>query len=75
MSFLIKFAVYGFTDKTVPYCAKIYAKLRSIGRFINELDVIILGICAENGVDLITNDQDFIGIDQIAGIDVKVLNY
>ncbi|AKA49543.1 hypothetical protein IX51_11045 [uncultured archaeon] len=75
MSFLNQLEVYDFTSRTAGYCADIYTKLRANGKLINELDVIILGICAENRVRLITNDQDFKGVDKIAEIDVKVLDY
>jgi predicted nucleic acid-binding protein len=47
LEFLVQFKVYGFTSKTTELCAEIYSKLRENGSLINELDIIILGICAE----------------------------
>jgi predicted nucleic acid-binding protein len=73
--FLNQLVVYEFTSETTTYCADLYTKLRKIGKQINELDILILGICVENRVKLVTNDQDFKGLDKIAGIEVKVLNY
>ena len=75
MSFLDQFEVYGFTSRTAHYCADVYSKLRERGKLINELDTLILGICSENRVKLITNDSDFNGVSKITGIDVEVLGY
>ncbi len=75
ISFLNQFMVYSFTPNTVQHCAELYSRLRKNGRLINELDILILGICVENRLSLITNDHDFDGMDQITGINIKVLNY
>lgn len=37
------------------------------------MDVFIAGICAENGVGIITNDRDFIEIGQITSVNVRVI--
>ncbi len=75
ISFLNQFEVYDFTSNTVQHCTEVYSRLRENGRLINELDILILGICVENRVSLITNDHDFDEMGQITGIDIKVLNY
>ncbi len=74
VSFLSNFKVYELTSDTAIYCADIYSKLRAKGRLINEMGVLIAGICAENGVGIITNDSDFIEIGQITSVNVRIID-
>ncbi|MCL6090638.1 MAG: type II toxin-antitoxin system VapC family toxin [Candidatus Thermoplasmatota archaeon] len=70
LEFLDQFKVYDFTSKTARVCAEIYSKLRENGLLINELDIIILSICAENHESIITNDKDFLDAGEISGVKV-----
>ena len=72
LEFLDQFKVYGFTSKTAELCAEIYSKLRENGSLINELDIIILGICAENHESIITCDKDFLEAGEISGVKVHL---
>ncbi|MHB1439425.1 MAG: type II toxin-antitoxin system VapC family toxin [Cuniculiplasma sp.] len=72
LEFLDQFKVYSFTSKTAGVCAEIYSKLRENGSLINELDIIILGICAENHESIITSDKDFAKAGEITGVKVHL---
>ncbi len=72
LEFLDQFRVYGFTSKTAELCAEIYSKLRENGSLINELDIIMLGICAENHESIITSDKDFLEAGKISGVRVHL---
>ena len=71
--FINKFKLYDFTSTCVKLCSDIYTKLRESGSLINELDIIILGICAENNALLITSDRDFIKTGKLVGVNVEFL--
>ena len=68
LEFLDQFKVYGFTSKTAELCAEIYSKLRENGSLINELDIIILGICAEKNQSIILSGKDFPDAGKISGV-------
>ncbi len=72
LEFLDQFKVYGFTTKTAGLCAEIYSRLKENGLLINELDIIILGICAENHESIITCDKDFLEAGEISGVKVHL---
>ncbi len=67
IGFLNQFKIYEFTAKTAQYCAEVYQKLKTNGSLINEMDILILGICEENGESIITSDQDFVNAAKITG--------
>ena len=72
LEFLDQFKVYGLTSKTAGLCAEIYSRLKENGLLINELDIIILGICAENHESIITCDKDFLEAGEISGVKVHL---
>ena len=72
LKFLVQFKVYGFTSKTAELCAEIYSKLRENGSLINELDIIILGICVENHESIVTSEKDFLEAGKISGVGVHL---
>ncbi|MHB8395774.1 MAG: type II toxin-antitoxin system VapC family toxin [Thermoplasmataceae archaeon] len=72
LEFLDQFKVYGLTSKTAGLCAEIYSKLRENGSLLNELNIIILGICAENRESIITSDKDFLKAGEISGVKVHL---
>lgn len=71
--FIDRFKLYELTSRSVGFCSDVYLKLKSNGRLINELDIIILGICVENNELLITSDRDFDRAGQLVGINVEFL--
>ncbi|MCL5783239.1 MAG: type II toxin-antitoxin system VapC family toxin [Candidatus Thermoplasmatota archaeon] len=71
--FLDQFKVYDFTTRTASYCAEAYYNLRNNGSLINELDIIILGICLENSESILTSDRDFIKAAEITGTKLEII--
>ncbi len=71
--FLDQFKVYDFTTRTASYCAEVYYNLRNNGSLINELDIIILGICLENSESILTSDRDFIKAAEITGTKLEII--
>lgn len=74
LEFLSQFTVYEFTDRTTSFCVKAYTELKAQGVLINELDIIIIGICMENDETLITNDKDFEKAGSILDVKVELLS-
>lgn len=73
LDFLSQFTVIEFTDKTTNFCAKVYSKLKAEGLLINELDIIIIGICMESDETIITYDKDFEEAGRLVGVKVDLL--
>lgn len=71
--FIDRFKLYELTSKSVGFCSDVYFKLQSKGKLINELDMIILGICLENNELLITSDRDFDVAGRLVGVKVELL--
>lgn len=71
--FIDRFKLYDLTSKSVGFCSDVYFKLQSNGKLINELDIIILGICLENNELLLTSDRDFDAAGRLVGVRVEFL--
>jgi predicted nucleic acid-binding protein len=53
--------------------SEIMARLLSIGKTVNTLDVLIAGIAVTNGADkIISRDRDFLEISKVTGLDIEV---
>jgi tRNA(fMet)-specific endonuclease VapC len=61
--FLNQFVIYNFEENAITETVKAYRKLKTQGRMINELDIIIAGIAASNNETLITKDKDFLNFE------------
>jgi len=59
-----------FDSESSEEAAEIQKNLKASGKLINELDVLIAGICKANGTGVITLDKDF---EKIKGLDVKLI--
>jgi predicted nucleic acid-binding protein len=56
-------------DAATREAAMIEAELLEVGQPVNLGDVLIAGICRQNGADLVTRDGDFDRIDGLGTID------
>ena len=54
-----RFVIYQTSSTASSKSANIYKALKSSGKMINELDILIAGICEANDELLITFDNDF----------------
>jgi predicted nucleic acid-binding protein len=54
-----RFVIYQTSSAAALKSANIYKALKSGGKMINELDILIAGICEANDELLITFDNDF----------------
>jgi predicted nucleic acid-binding protein len=53
--------------------SEIMARLLSIGKTVNTLDVLIAGIAVTNGADkIISRDRDFLEISKVTELDIEV---
>jgi len=52
--------------QSVDLSSELYSKLSDTGKLIGEFDVLIAAICISNGQKLLTNDNDFGSITQLA---------
>lgn len=60
-----------FDRKAAEYSSEISAKLASIGKSVNALDILIAGIALSNGIsEILTKDSDFLEIQKVCDIDV-----
>lgn len=75
LRFIDRLKVYDFTSESVAFCSEVYSKLKAKGKPINEMDMIILGICLENKESIITNDVDFLDAGGIVGVRTEILRY
>lgn len=48
--------------KPAESAARLYRKLRKIGKTVGTVDVLLASVCIENHLALLTNDSDFEGI-------------
>jgi predicted nucleic acid-binding protein len=58
-----QYVIYDFDDSLVTEALKVHKKLAEKGKMINELDILIAGIVAENNETLITKDKDFLNFE------------
>lgn len=72
--FVDKFNVYGLGDKEIEAAVSIYRKLKSGGRIIDELDIMIAGIAVANSEKLVTNDKDFIAVKRLGYGNIVVVD-
>ena len=61
--FLNQFVIYNFEEYAIAEIVKAYKKLKTRGKMVNELDIIIAGIVAANNETLITRDRDFLNFE------------
>ncbi len=74
LELLDRFKVYEFTSRTAYHCAEVYCKLKGRGSLVNELDILILGICIENNEVLITSDRDFLTAAETVHVEIEFVN-
>jgi predicted nucleic acid-binding protein len=58
--FLNQFVIYDFEAYAITEIVRAYQKLKTKGKMVNELDIIIAGIAAANNETLLTKDKDFL---------------
>ncbi len=61
--FLDQFVIYNFEAYAVAEIVKAYQMLKTKGKMVNELDIIIVGIAAANNEMLISRDRDFLNFE------------
>jgi len=67
--FFSEIKILSFDTKSAEESSNILARLLSIGKEINALDILIAGIAIANGADkIITGDHDFKEIEKVADI-------
>lgn len=72
--FFSEIALVPFNVQAADCSSEISAKLSSIGRKLNALDILIAGIALANGIsDIVTRDPDFSEIEKVS--DLKVVDY
>ncbi len=69
-NFLSGISVLNFDQKAAEAAAEIEKQLKASGKMINQMDILIAGICKANDMAVITLDKDF---EKIKGLDVKVI--
>jgi tRNA(fMet)-specific endonuclease VapC len=53
--------------------SEVMARLLSIGKTVNTLDVLIAGIAITNGADkIVSRDKDFLEIGKVTGLEIEV---
>ena len=57
--FLKKFTLLTFDEESAEQTGEVYRLLKKKGQMINELDMLIAGICQSNDATLYTLDKDF----------------
>ncbi len=68
------YPIYSFDIKAAEKAAKIWSKLRRIGRPVNPIDIMIAGIMVANGIsNIITRDRDFLEILKVEDINVILI--
>lgn len=59
--------------KAVEESSEIMARLLSLGKIVNVLDVLIAGIAITNGADkIVSRDRDFLEIARVTGLEIEV---
>lgn len=65
--------VLDFDLKASEESSDIMARLLSLGKLVNTLDVLIAGIAITNGADkIVSRDKDFLEISRVTGLEIEV---
>lgn len=65
--------ILDFDIKASEESSEVMARLLSIGRTVNTLDVLIAGIAIRNGADkIVSRDRDFLEIGKVTGLEIEV---
>jgi tRNA(fMet)-specific endonuclease VapC len=65
--------ILDFGIKASEESSEVMARLLSIGKTINTLDVLIAGIAITNGADkIVSRDKDFLEIGKVTGLEIEV---
>ncbi len=65
--------VLDFDLKAGEESSNIMARLLSLGKLVNTLDVLIAGIAITNGADkIVSRDKDFLEISKVTGLEIEV---
>ncbi|MFZ3166322.1 MAG: PIN domain-containing protein [Candidatus Methanoperedens sp.] len=60
--------------KFSPESSEIMARLLSIGKIVNTLDVLIAGIAIRNGADkIVSRDRDFLEIAKVTALEIEAI--
>jgi len=57
------------TEQSAKISAELYSKLRQTGQIIDDIDLLIAGIAIENGMTLVTNNENHFG--RIPGLRIE----
>jgi len=72
-NFFQKIDILGFDSHAAEESGTIAAKLAALGTPVNTMDVLIAGIALAQGVtDIVTGDEDFLEIEKISDIRVRI---
>ncbi len=65
--------ILDFDLKAGDESSYIMARLLSLGKIVNTLDVLIAGIAITNGADkIVSRDRDFLEIAKVTGLEIEV---
>lgn len=65
--------ILDFDIKASEESSEVMARLLSIGKTVNTLDVLIAGIAIRNGADkIVSRDRDFLEIGKVTGLEIEV---
>jgi tRNA(fMet)-specific endonuclease VapC len=65
--------VLEFDLKASEESSSIMARLLSLGKLVNTLDVLIAGIAITNGAEkIVSRDKDFLEISKVTGLEIEV---
>ena len=65
--------ILDFDIRASEESSEVMARLLSIGKVVNTLDVLIAGIAIRNGADkIISRDRDFLEIAKVTGLEIEV---
>lgn len=63
LSFLVDTETYGFDKRASDKAAELWHKLKSKGKMVDDIDLLIASVALSNGEELLTLDNGFKNID------------
>ncbi len=71
--FFSNIKILEFGLKASEESSSIMARLLSLGKLVNTLDVLIAGIAITNGAEkIVSRDKDFLEISKVTGLEIEV---
>ena len=65
MNFLEQLPILTFTRKSAERSAPLQNYLKETGTMINQIDILIAGICQEHDASIVTLDKDFLKVPKL----------